>query len=446
MWKAIVTSCLWILALASPSSGAVCVDVGKPGCEATLQEALLVAAPGETIRVAKGVYQGPVTIGVQDVSLIGASGAVIEADPALAATASVRIAANGVTLEGLSLRLATSDGVRIEPDVVGTTLRELRIVGAARSCIHVGERAHDTKISLGHLSGCRLEGVRAEQADRLVVREMEIDRIRGTGVQVEGGSEARILRNQIRSIWAECLYLPNVVSAEVSGNLCENVNGYGIYMEGTDGVITDNQVDGAGSLGIRYGCDACSGGEVSRNEVSRIMGVGIEIERSVADVKVHDNRVRAITSDCFRTAEGTSRVELRGNHAEECQNHGFALFGSDQVVNESTALRSGRDGFHLGGADIAVTNCEAAHNQEDGFDVAAGAAPSARAELRSNHAERNLGVGIEVSAGATDTVVHDNTAEQNGRADACNAGTQTDLQRNRFDREETPSGPDCPVD
>jgi hypothetical protein len=149
-----------LLATIRPSAAAV-IDV--PDAVATIQAAVDVAGPGDTIRVAPGHY--PESVRIDD----GQTGLTIEpADPA-----------RPFTIQGA--RHKSADGVRVD-DVDGITLRGFHVVGAYNavrlnrvsgavvSGLHVEDSALGIRVTGGHANaviGCAVAGTRVEQGIRV---------------------------------------------------------------------------------------------------------------------------------------------------------------------------------------------------------------------------------------------------------------------------------------
>lgn len=94
-----------VSALAFPpnaSAATLCVNTtGAGGCHTSIQTAINAAAAGDTIDVAAGTYNELVNVNKANLALVGAAGAAI--DHPGAGFAVLTVAANGVTVSGLSV-------------------------------------------------------------------------------------------------------------------------------------------------------------------------------------------------------------------------------------------------------------------------------------------------------------------------------------------------------
>jgi nitrous oxidase accessory protein NosD len=186
-----------LLATIRPSTAAV-IDV--PDAVPTIQAAVDVAEPGDTIRVAPGDYPESVRIGH------GQTGLTIEpADPA-----------RPFTIQGT--RHKSADGVRVD-DVDGITLRGFRVVaaynavrlnrvtGAVVSGLHVEYSALGIRVNGGHANtvvGCVVAGTRVEQGIRVdgspdvLLADNVTDDTDEQGIRVLDSPRATLVRNVVR--------------------------------------------------------------------------------------------------------------------------------------------------------------------------------------------------------------------------------------------------------
>ena len=186
-----------LLATIRPSTAAV-IDV--PDAVPTIQAAVEVARPGDTIRVAPGDYHESVRI--DD----GQTGLTIEsADPA-----------QPFTIQGEQHKSA--DGVRVD-DGDGITLRGFRVVGAYNavrlnrvsgavvSGLHVEDSALGIRVNGGHANaviGCTVAGTRVEQGIRVdrspdvLLADNVTDDTDEQGIRVLDSPRATLVRNIVR--------------------------------------------------------------------------------------------------------------------------------------------------------------------------------------------------------------------------------------------------------
>lgn len=173
---------------------------------ATLADVLANSADGDTVRLAPGVYEGPVVVAKRLV-LQGAPGAIVDAGGRGHA---VIVSAPAVRVEGLTLRGCT---------------RDLDESGAG---IRIEQAAADV-----HVEGNRVEGCRF-------------------GIWINGSARANVIGNEIagladepRNDRGDCVHLWSADEARIEGNTLTACRD-GVYMElSTRCAITGNTITGS---------------------------------------------------------------------------------------------------------------------------------------------------------------------------------------------------------
>lgn len=249
-----------------------CVNPGGTGgCLSSIQAAINAAAAGDTINIAAGTYSELVTVNKADLSLVGATGATI--DHAGAGFAVLTVAANGVTVSGLSIT-SSPTGPNAAKDFLvfvagdGVTLSNLalnhqRTVGGAPIAL-VGD-SDDVTISggsivsgwngiitygLGPWIGVEITGV----TFNVNGGEFGINLHTGTDFVVAGNtfnaaplSVAQIIVNNV----AEVTVANNILNGGAPLGIRVGNFNFGANVVMDQVVIQDNVITGATTAGVR---------------------------------------------------------------------------------------------------------------------------------------------------------------------------------------------------
>lgn len=184
---------------------------------ADFPRALAAAKPGDVLRLAAGVYRGPITIATASLRVVGSSGAVIDG---AGRGSAVTIVAGGVALEDLTIQnsgrdLVGNDSVVLIRETHGVTVRRCRIRSGAFG-IYV-QAGGDHLIEDNDVRG-----------DVALARSN-----RGNGIHLWHTARNRVLRNHIEDA-RDGLYLSFAQHNEIRGNTAASVR-YGIHYMYSDG-------------------------------------------------------------------------------------------------------------------------------------------------------------------------------------------------------------------
>jgi parallel beta-helix repeat protein len=228
---------IWVALAAASAATAMGATIVVPIDQATIQQAVDVAAPGDTIQVRPGTYQESVRIGA------GQTGLTIEAaeptDPPV--------------IQGTQNKSA--DGIR-DDMVDGVTFRNLRIVGA-----YDGVRLND-------VTGATLVGLDVENS--------------ALGIRVNHGQNTLIDQCTVIGTRVEQgILIASAPGALVVDSVVGDTAREGIRVVGSPGVVLDgDQVTGSRAAdGI--GVDGSPGGTVSECTASASYHDGIRVAGSV---------------------------------------------------------------------------------------------------------------------------------------------------------------------
>jgi nitrous oxidase accessory protein len=180
----------------------------------SLQAALALAKPGDTVRLAPGTYQGPVVVTVPRMTLTAEPGAVIDGG---GRGTILMVVADGVTVQGLHLTHSGESPFGEDAGIKVMNAKGCRIVGNDLDRVFVGIMLRGSRDNL--LQGNRLSGS-------------------PTNTRFEG--------------WGDGVRIWNATGNKVVGNTIERFRD-GLYFEfARQSVITGNQVSGCMRYGLHF--------------------------------------------------------------------------------------------------------------------------------------------------------------------------------------------------
>jgi hypothetical protein len=449
---------------ASARAASVCVHpTGAGGCQTTIQAAVDLAAPGDEVRIAPGIYYEIVTI-FQDkdgLRLIGAGkrATILDGSPYLdrgfdGAQTTLLIIANNVRVQNLGFRNGV---IGIFAYGLGATLEGLSFNGTDNPVIAQGSGVQVLGSDMRACWGCVLI-----QATDALVRNNSIER-GGFGIFLERTTRPdrpQILQNRLEGV-LDAISATTIVEPVVRWNTARYTEG-GVSVSGINPIVEHNRVSGGGSSGVFAYCSdinfdvgpgddipaECSRASVVSNSASESLGFtagntapgmvvrGNSLEKSFAgfgiggtgipgehsEITVENNRSTIagvvglppefIAEPCFNVF--TSGALLTGNIASACADAGFLVEGSDNQLRANQAFAGLENGFSVTGALL-----------EDGTSTSIGNV------LDGNTAQFNAAQGIAVLSNAVITAVTGNVSLHN-RTDFCDEGTETILAGNSF--------------
>jgi Right handed beta helix region len=454
--------------LASPAAGAtLCVNPsGTGGCQATIQAAVDLAAPGDTILIGKGLYYENVVVGSgkDGLKIVGASrrAAVLDGSPfadrgITGGDITLLVAAPDVRIRGLGFRngmigiLVGHDGATLEgldfrgtdfPVIVAFGARAQVLSSAFRDAVALNVAGPDF-VARGNLfertySSIVFQNLAAPNA-QIVGNGLES--VRG-GLDVRHNIDTVVRDNVLRHsggltvsglnpiVEGNVLFQGSGIDVECGGINLEAGPGDDVPPDCTRASVSSNRVAEA-TQGMLVGASEPGTMPVRDNVLSRTWG-GLVVRGApdlAAPLLVERNRVltAGLTSTapffrpeaCFTVAGGSrpgalgTGATLRANVATRCAGPGFDIRASGDLLEANRVREAGGSGFFVSGVQ---------------FD---GVTPTALNELRGNKATFNAAQGIAVGLGALDTRVIDNEATGN-RTDFCDEGIDTSVSGNAF--------------
>jgi hypothetical protein len=470
--------------LAAPAAFAgkaqVCVDPDSSKCFATIQEGVDAAQGGQTIGIAKGEYFENVVITTVALRLKGSGQGktVLRGDPNDADTAgrSLTINNNSVVIEKMTIR---GGGVSIaslgagQPVAMGVVLDDVEVTDVLGTCIVT--RSDQTFIrnsTIGSCTGaCIATGVFSTNKDTEIIKN-EIGPCGTSGLAAgvaAGASRSNSMvidKNDFIGAADSCINVRGESNTITRNDvaLCGDI---GIASVGTDPLIERNSVASTGSDGILQNCflparpgqnppdsaKVCSSGTISKNDVEETVGIGIHVP-ALPGTQASNATPIVLEKNSVENAVGGG-MSLLGNGMVARKNSAkdsgsdrdtpcFAIVGNDNVVESNTGDGCAGNGFTINGDRNNLNKNKANRNQRIGFQVVAGnpgAADPKDSEdnvLSENDAKKNGIYGFVVSLDtaanrvATNTVLNDDKASGNLRADLCDAGVNTTINGGKY--------------
>jgi nitrous oxidase accessory protein len=313
-------------------------EVGPSGDFTTLTAAVAAALPGDTIRVAPGVYREPTLVLDKPVTILGTPDAILDGE---GARGLVRIVADSVTVAGLTLR---DTGLSYTED------RAALLVDRARFCtvrdLNV-ERAF-FGIYLANAGDCLIE-------NNTLVAAGERETRSGNGIHLWYSTRVRIAGNRIQG-HRDGIYFEFVEDSEVADNDSRSNGRYGLHFMFSDGcaylrnVFADN---GAG-VAVMYTRDVLMDGNDFRGNLGNA-AFGLLL-KDITDSEILNNRFQR--NSVAIHAEGANRVVVRGNDFVE---NGWAV---KIMANSESSTVTGNN--FVGNSFDVATNSRRSYSDFDG--------------------------------------------------------------------------------
>ncbi len=268
------------------------LEVGPGRRYHTAAAALASAQPGDTIRLAAGVHDGPLVVRVRRLTMIG-PGAVV--DGGRRGTV-ITVAADSVTLDGFTVR---ASGRSMDRDDAAVKLE--RCVGCVVRRLVVREPLHGIYLLESH-------GVTLEANDILGPAGV-LESARGNGIHLFNSSDNRLIGNRVRST-RDGIYFSFAAGNVVTGNEVTHTR-YGLhYMYSDDNRFEDNAfTQNAAGAAVMFSKRII----LRRNRFSRHIGYrayGLLLQTG-EDMLVEENRFEGNLVGLF--LDGSLRNTFRDN-------------------------------------------------------------------------------------------------------------------------------------
>jgi len=333
---AIATATL-ALAMAGGSSLAATVRVAAEGRFPTLAAGVAAAAPGDTVRVAPGIYNEYGVVIAESLLVWGEPGAVIDAG---GAGEILTITVDGVTIRGLTLRH------------VGTSFMEDRAavrLDRVRRCVVADNVLEDAFFGI-YAARARDCVIRGNVLRGLATREATS----GNGIHLWYCRDMTVADNRV-SGHRDGIYFEFVEHSRITGNESVDNLRYGLhFMFSHDDVYQDNRFahNGAG-VAVMYSEHV----EMRRNVFEHNWGsasYGLLL-KDIRDSEITGNRFHRNTVGLY--TEGSNRVRVQGNVFAQ---NGYAV---RVMANSMDNVFSGND--FVGNAFDVTTNSRQNFNTFD---------------------------------------------------------------------------------
>jgi len=314
--------------------------VDRPNADfTTIQEAVVAAGPGDTIRVYPGNYNGPVDITEDNLKL-----------------RSERKWAAVIT--GGTDAVVEVDGAK------GVEIRGFKIAGTG------GTPQYGVLVSNGGSAEIRENWVTGENVGIAVldssadIRDNQIDNYGRSGVIVdalEAPARATVTQNTVTGTGGQATVAQNgiQVSSGAKAEVSKNVVSNNIFVAGGGATA---------AIGI-FLASAGGGSAVSQNEVFN-SDVNIAVDDTTSGVTVEKNRVTRALYDGISLAR-SQNVKVSQNTSEQNGGPGISLLESKRnVVEKNDSNRNGLDGISLFDSDDnLISQNKANDNKYDGIFV-----------------------------------------------------------------------------
>lgn len=465
----IAVPCLF-LAVAAGSADAATINV--PANFPTIQGAIDAALPGDTIVVAKGVYEEVLNIPntLTGLTLRGKKGAVLDARPAgVDSGAGIVVVANTVTVRDLVIRHAADivsndgDGIRVTgTGFIGRNLTIQHCEGSGIAIAGIGALIDNASIT-GTSDGVNFS-----------VSTVTLRRVKTFGTTSNGidgtGSTVVIDKCAIR----DCSGFGIVITGStltLTKNSVVNCDSTAIQLTGNGATLTQNSVTGANG-GIEITGDAAA---LNKNKLRSIFGTGVDIAGGTANVtgntvddadlaftltgngnsligntarrvitgieavgttnNVGDNVLRDVSVIGIAITGTSTGTSVIANDVRNCGAEGIVC-SSDTVTIAGNALRD------CGTFDLAALSIAANSNDITGNNVRNSRSDAIRVlgdsnSVAANVCQSNLEDGIDIQSGTNNTLSNNNCSSNSAEGIENNGGNTTiqncTAQKNRTD-------------
>jgi len=428
----------------------LCVNPNNANCFATIQGAVALANPGDTVKISSGVFNENVIVNTADLEIKGSSNTIVDPDNPLMGSAFTFMAADFV-LRGFKIRNGQVDAVVVEAAATGGEIRNMWISGANGDCIN--NLADDLTVRNTTFWGCGSSAVESVGSD-LVYRSNEArhigdDGVEGVGVRgVVERSHFALVDNDAVDYVGDDFMLTNsqfhVIGddfADIEGddatldrNRAEMSDGSNV--DGANLTFINNRVQYTDDEAINWRCTACAaGGTVSNNRATQTEGDegAYEFQGDVNGAMIDRNRAERIFDEAYETGSSTFNLTFENNRARDVGGDDgepcYDFNGMNHVSHRNRAEDCHGPGFEIDADGWTSTRDQASWMEDSGFQVRNADGVS----IDNARAKDANGAGFEVESGATNTTITNSRTSGSNGQEACDEGTGSTFTGNNFD-------------
>jgi len=324
--------------------------------------------------------------------------------------------ATKVRITGNDMRNTGDEGVIFLEDVTETVIRDNTIVNSDDKGILIGNGSGD------------------DVGENLVIAGNTIRNSRGgdgAGIDVDGAAtDVELTGNLIENVQTYGIVLREAAErVAITGNTIRNTEDDGIKFEAdaTDIAIRDNRVAFIDNEGVQIE-GATEGGVIAGNTIQgSLSGDGVELD-ATTNVTLRDNVIEGVDDRGLEFTDDAEGVTLSGNTVRNTAREGIQFDGDvkDSVIRNNVVANYDNEGIEVLGAstNVAITdNVVRNSSGDDGIyldDVT-------DSEILRNTVKSVAEVGINVTGDAEGTDVRGNTVRGTGEEGVQFQGAATNV-------------------
>ncbi len=426
-------------ALASAAMGAVlCVDPAGGPCQTTIQGAVDRAAPGDTIQVSAGLYFEAVVVpeGKDGLAILGSGrgATIVDSSPYFdrgvdgGLQVGFLVYSANFAVRNMTIRNG-QQGVNLQAP--GGVVAGLEILSHSFAGVAATQAATSTRVLANDIRGGFI-GILTYAPD-VVIRGNVLQGM-SEAIAMITGHRGRVVSNRV--VWSRIQGIRSEQGDDVviRDNDIRNVPGVAMELSGRHPTVERNRIR-ATHTGMRV-LFQLEGGSISRNTIVDALDYGMFITSAQGDLVVRGNELTRTGLGLSLNGTGiTATLNRVTDVGADLDGYCFEVFGAANVVRHNTARRCSSSGIYVNGSTMTVDENLVSETFGNGVTVdgfaGENAEPFAGTVVSGNLARADAAQGIAIINDARDTRVVGNTAREN-RTDFCDEGVGTVVTNNRF--------------